>query len=78
MIFIPTSDTISFKYVFGSEEYLELVNSFNDAFGFFLTGTSNPAGGNYVDQNLAIVPGTANTPVTIDNVNDMVNAAFLC
>ena len=73
--FIPTSDIISFKYVFGSEEYLEWVNSFNDAFGFFLTGP-NPAGGNYVDQNLAIVPGTANTPVTIDNVNDVVNSAY--
>ena len=73
--FIPTSDTISFKYVFGSEEYLEWVNSFNDAFGFFLTGP-NPAGGNYVNQNLAIVPGTVNTPVTIDNVNDIVNSAY--
>jgi gliding motility-associated-like protein len=73
--FIPTSDTISFKYVFGSEEYLEWVNSFNDAFGFFLSGP-NPAGGNYIDQNLAIVPGTVNTPVTIDNVNDVVNSAY--
>ena len=73
--FIPTSDTIRFKYVFGSEEYLEFVNSFNDAFGFFLTGP-NPAGGNYVDQNLAIVPGTVNTPVTINNVNDVVNSAY--
>ena len=73
--FVPTSDTISFKYVFGSEEYLEFVNSFNDAFGFFLTGP-NPAGGMYVDQNLAIVPGTANTPVTINNVNDVVNSAY--
>tara|TARA_B100001250_G_scaffold204649_2_gene175630 strand:- start:2260 stop:4533 length:2274 start_codon:yes stop_codon:yes gene_type:complete len=73
--FIPTSDTISFKYVFGSEEYLEWVNSFNDAFGFFLSGP-NPAGGNYIEQNLAIVPGTVNTPVTIDNVNNVVNPAF--
>ena len=73
--FVPTSDTISFKYVFGSEEYLEWVNSFNDAFGFFLSGP-NPAGGTYVDQNLAIVPGTVNTPVTIDNVNNVVNSAY--
>ena len=73
--FVPTSDTISFKYVFGSEEYLEFVNSFNDAFGFFLTGP-NPAGGSYVDQNIAIIPGTANTPVTISNVNDVVNSAY--
>jgi len=67
--FTPTSDTISFKYVFGSEEYAEFVNQFNDAFGFFLSGP-NPAGGMYVDENLAIVPGTVNTPVTIDNVNN--------
>ena len=73
--FIPTSDTLSFKYVFASEEYLEFVNQFNDAFGFFLTGP-NPAGGNYVNQNLAIVPGTVNTPVTINNVNDVVNSAY--
>ncbi|MEC9208892.1 MAG: choice-of-anchor L domain-containing protein, partial [Bacteroidota bacterium] len=72
--FIPTSDTISFKYVFGSEEYLEWVNSFNDAFGFFLSGP-NPAGGNYIDQNLAIIPGTT-TPVTIDNVNNVVNPTY--
>ncbi|MEC9208826.1 MAG: choice-of-anchor L domain-containing protein [Bacteroidota bacterium] len=72
--FIPTSDTISFKYVFGSEEYLEWVNSFNDAFGFFLSGP-NPTGGNYIDQNLAIIPGTT-TPVTIDNVNNVVNATY--
>ena len=73
--FIPTSDTLRFKYVFGSEEYLEFVNSFNDAFGFFLSGP-NPSGGNYVDQNLAIVPGTVNTAVTINNVNNLVNPAF--
>jgi len=72
--FVPTSDTISFKYVFGSEEYLEWVNSFNDAFGFFLSGP-NPAGGTYVDENLAIIPGS-NTPVTIDNVNNVVNSVY--
>ena len=73
--FVPTSDTISFKYVFGSEEYLEFVASFNDAFGFFLSGP-NPTGGMYVDQNLAIVPGTANTPVSIFNVNNVSNSAY--
>ena len=73
--FVPTSDVISFKYVFGSEEYLEFVASFNDAFGFFLSGP-NPAGGNYIDQNLAIVPGTANTPVSIFNVNNISNSTY--
>ena len=73
--FVPTSDVISFKYVFGSEEYLEFVSSFNDAFGFFLSGP-NPAGGTYVDANLAIVPGTTNTPVSIFNVNDVSNSTY--
>ena len=68
--FIPQGDTIKFRYVFASSEYNTYVNSsFNDAFAFFLSGP-NPAGGNYVNQNVAIVPGTANTPVTINNVNN--------
>ena len=36
--FVPEGDTISFNYVFASEEYPEYVcGSVNDAFGFFLT-----------------------------------------
>ena len=42
--FVPEGDSISFNYVFVSEEYPEYVcASFNDAFGFFLTGP-NPNG----------------------------------
>lgn len=68
--FIPESDTLRFKYVFGSEEYNEWVNSsFNDVFGYFVSG-ANPDGGYYTDKNIAIVPGTTNTSVTINNVNN--------
>jgi len=66
--FNPLGDTIKFRYVFGSEEYPEFVNStFNDVFGFFVSGP-NPLGGNYVNKNIALIPGTA-TPVAINNVN---------
>ncbi len=66
--FVPLSDTVKFRYVFGSEEYPEWVNSsFNDVFGFFISGP-NPSGGNYANYNIAIIPGTT-LPVTIDNVN---------
>ena len=68
--FIPMSDTIRFQYVFGSEEYSEWVGTnYNDVFGFFVTGI-NPAGGNYTNKNLAIVPGTANTIVSVNTINN--------
>jgi gliding motility-associated-like protein len=67
--FIPTSDTLKFRYVFASEEYLEFVSAgVNDAFGFFISGPgiSGPYTGGAA--NIALIPGTS-IPVTIDNVN---------
>ena len=73
--FIPWSDTLSFRFVFGSEEYLEYVGSlYNDVFGFFLEGL-NPAGGVYNHQNMALIPGT-NSVVSINNVNLSSNGAY--
>lgn len=74
--FVPDGDSLSFRYVFGSEEYLEWVgSSFNDVFGFFLSGPgiSGPYSGGA--ENIAIVPGTS-LPVTIDNVNDVNNSTY--
>lgn len=66
--FIPWSDTLSFRFVFGSEEYMEYAGSqFNDVFGFFVDGL-NPAGGMYEHQNMALLPGT-DLVVSINNVN---------
>jgi gliding motility-associated-like protein len=74
--FIPTGDTVSFKYVFGSDEYPEFSPStFNDAFGFFLSGPG--FAGPYINgaENIALIPGTA-IPVTINNVGDQSNTLY--
>lgn len=65
--FVPTSDSIQFNFVFASEEYPEFVGQINDAFGFFITGP-NPAGGNFTNENIALIPGT-NLPISINNLN---------
>ncbi|MGC6490288.1 MAG: choice-of-anchor L domain-containing protein [Flavobacteriales bacterium] len=37
--FVPSSDTVSFNYIFGSQEYFGFENSsYNDVFGFFISG----------------------------------------
>lgn len=66
--FVPTGDSVSFRYVFGSEEYPGFVCSFNDAFGFFLSGPG--INGPYTNGavNIAVLPDGV-TPVTIANVN---------
>lgn len=67
--FVPASDSISFDYVFGSEEYPEFVcSNYNDVFAFFLTGP-NPGGGSYSNQNIALIPGTS-MAVAINSVNN--------
>lgn len=68
--FVPESNFIQFRYVFASEEYNEWVNDvYNDVFGFFVTSLESD-GYNYSSKNIAIVPGTSNTPVAINNINN--------
>lgn len=63
--FIAASDSIQFNYIFASEEYNDYANaSYNDVFGFFITG---PGFTGY--QNIALVPGTT-IPMSINNVNN--------
>lgn len=62
--FKPAGDTVKFNYVFGSEEYPGFTcTSFNDVFGFFISGP-----GYATPKNIALVPGT-NIPVCINSVN---------
>jgi len=55
-----------FNYAFGSEEYLEYVGSdYNDGFVLLLNG-----------ENIAIVPGTEDTAVSINTLNDYNNSDY--
>jgi hypothetical protein len=72
---VPVGNMLEFQYVFGSEEYPEYVGmSFNDIFGFFISGI-NPIGGNYSNANIALIPNTT-MPVCINNVNDTSNSLY--
>ena len=59
--FVPSKNTVTFEYVFTSDEYNEWANTpFNDVFGFFVNGT-----------NVAVLPvtTTGTNVVSVDNVN---------
>lgn len=74
--FVPSGDSVSFNYIFGSDEYPEFSPStFNDAFGFFLSGPGITGPYQNSAVNLAVIPGTA-TPVTINNVGDASNTNY--
>ena len=73
--FIPKSDTVRFKYVFGSEEYPEFVGGgYNDIFGFFISGP-DPSGGEYENKNIALVPDT-DIVISINTVNHRTNSDY--
>jgi gliding motility-associated-like protein len=63
--FRPTGDTVKFDYRWGSEEYTSYAcsGSFNDVFGFFISGPGYAS-----PTNIAKVPGT-NIPVCINSIN---------
>jgi hypothetical protein len=69
--FIPIGDSIKFQYVFGSEEYPEWVCSFNDVFGFFLSGPGISGGQGYQNDaiNIALVPNSGEY-VGVNTINN--------
>ncbi|MCB0639467.1 MAG: choice-of-anchor L domain-containing protein, partial [Lewinella sp.] len=74
--FVPTVDSISFEYVLASEEYCEWSpSSWNDAFGFFLSGPGISGPYSNGSINIALLPDDITT-VTINNVNPFVNSQY--
>ena len=77
-------DSISFNYVFGSDEYLGYVNTqWNDIFAFFLSGPgiagpyAAPAGFPEGAINIAQVPDSdPQLPITVSSVNDQTNTQY--
>ena len=77
-------DSISFNYVFGSDEYLGFVNTqYNDIFAFFLSGPgisgpyAAPAAFPGGAINIAQVPDSDPVlPITISSVNDQTNSQY--
>ena len=69
--FVPDGDSVVFNYIFASEEYHEYsTSSFNDGFGFIISGPGFSGPFQNGGENIAIVPGTTNLPVTMNNLNN--------
>ncbi len=67
--FIPSGDTLSFKYMFASSEYPNYVcSNYNDVFGFFISGPGIAGPYQNGAENIALVPNST-TEVSINTVN---------
>lgn len=67
--FTTIGDSVKFNYVFGSEEYTSYTcSSFNDVFGFFLSGPGITGPFSNNSKNLALVPGSTTCPVAISTI----------
>jgi len=69
---VPETDTLSFTYIFGSEEYSNLSILFtnvSDVFGCFISGP-NPAGSTYNFENFAILPDIGKITIQLYNINN--------
>jgi hypothetical protein len=73
--FVPYYSYVWFQFVFGSEEYPEYINQFNDVFGFFISGPGITGPFSDNSKNIALIPGT-DIPVSINNVNQENNSAY--
>jgi hypothetical protein len=74
--FVATGDSMTFQFVFGSQEYPEWVgSSYNDVFGFFVSGPGIAGTFSNGARNIALVPGTGDF-VSINTINSTVNSSL--
>ncbi|WP_415711156.1 choice-of-anchor L domain-containing protein, partial [Flavobacterium branchiophilum] len=66
--FVPFSSSMSFDFLFASEEYGTFQCDFSDAFAFFLTDVTAGT----APINLALVPNT-NTPIAVTTIRNNAN-----
>ncbi len=71
--FVPQSDQVTFRYVFGSEELYSYCHEYNDPFGFFISGPGITGTFSNNSINIALMPMTT-LPVTINNLCDDPNS----
>lgn len=78
--FVPSGDSVSFRYLFASEEYPEFVGlGYNDVFGFFISGPGFSGPYQFGGENIALLPSPPalpNTFVSIDNVSPVTNSSL--
>jgi gliding motility-associated-like protein len=67
--FVPNGDSLKFEFIFASDEYPEFAcSSFNDVFGFFLSGPGITGPFTNNAMNIALIPNTT-VPIAINTVN---------
>lgn len=72
--FIPTNDTLSFQFIYSSEEYPEFVNSiYNDLVGVWVNGQAVDLAVGTGQSNVNNISPLNNVNLYVDNTNDAYN-----
>jgi gliding motility-associated-like protein len=67
--FIPTGDSLEIRFVFMSQEYPGFTcSSYNDPFGFFISGPGITGPFTSMATNIALIPNS-NTPIGVNSIN---------
>lgn len=74
--FVPTGDSLEIRFVFMSQEYPSFTcSSYNDPFGFFVSGPGIDGGGTFLNNavNIALIPNS-DTFIGVNTINSGVPA----